>query len=98
MGRLGLFVWDADLVDGLTRVLGTETIEAVVAAKGDLVSFRRFRKQPPPRGRFVHVQLHGFLHTRGGRQLWYADELAEAVAPERVPCPLTGALVTDDRG
>ena len=92
-----MFVWDAVLVDELIRLLGTEAIEAVVA-KGDFVSFARFRKQPPPRSRFMHVQLHRFVHTRRGRQLLYADELAEAVAPERVPCPLTGGVVTVDGG
>jgi hypothetical protein len=98
MERLGFFVCDADLEDELIRALGTDVVESIVAAEGDLESFRRFQKQPAQRERPLHDQLHRFMGTRSGRTLWYAHVLAEAVALDRVPRPLTGLLDAVDGG
>jgi hypothetical protein len=92
MARLGFFVCDADLEDELIRAVGTEAVEEILCAEGDLASFRRFQKQPFQRTRRVHDQLHRFMGTRSGRKLWYAHVLAEAVPTDRVPAPLRGVL------
>lgn len=92
MERLGFFVCHADLEDELIRALGGDAVESIAAAEGDLESFRRFQKQPAQRGRPLHHQLHRFIGTRSGRKLRYAHVLANAIALDRVPRPLTGVL------
>src|ERR1700754_3218544 len=54
---LGFFVCEADLEDELIRAVGTEAVERVLEAEGELASFRRFQDQPAQRGRSAHVQL-----------------------------------------
>jgi hypothetical protein len=92
MAELGFFVCDADLEDELIRAIGPAAVEDVLAAEGDLESFRRFQKQPAQRMRPLHDQLHRFMGTRSGRKLWYGHVLAEAVPDDRVPAPLRGLL------
>jgi hypothetical protein len=92
MAELGFFVCDADLEDELIRALGAAAVEEILAAEGDIESFRRFQKQPFQRTRPVHDQLHRFMGTRSGRKLWYAHVLAEAVPDDRIPVPLRGVL------
>jgi OLD-like protein len=92
MERLGFFVCEADLEDELIRALGTDVVEHVVEANGDLGPFRTLQKQPEWRGRPVHTQLRRFFGSGGRRKIRYARLLVEALELERVPRPLDGVL------
>jgi hypothetical protein len=89
---LGFYLCSADLEDELIRMLGAETVEGVVAAQGELVSFRRMQQQPAQRGRRVEDQLRRFMGSGSGRKIRYARLLVEALDPARVPRPLDGVL------
>lgn len=88
----GFYACDADLEDELIRALGTAAVERVLAAAGDLVSFRRFQDQPAQRGRDLHAQLRRFLGTRSGRKVRYGALLVDALELDRVPHALDRAL------
>ena len=92
MERLGFFVCVADLEDELIRALGAETVERVLAAKGDLRPFRTLQKQPAWRGRSPEQQLRRFMGSGGRRKIRYARFLVEALDPADVPRPLSGLL------
>jgi hypothetical protein len=64
MERCGFFVCDADLEDELTRALGPDAVERVIAAQGETSSFRTFCKQVEKRELPREQQLHGFLWNR----------------------------------
>src|ERR1700757_3973779 len=51
------YVCTADLEDELIRALGPAGVEEVVAAQGELETFRNFQNQPAWRGRPVEAQL-----------------------------------------
>ena len=89
---LGFFACVADLEDELIRALGTEAVEHVMAARGDLKSFRIFQNQPAQRDRTISQQLHRFIGTTSGRKAQYARALVDAVDLERVPGPLARLL------
>lgn len=86
-----LFVCDADLEDELIRALGTGGVEAVLAAHGDLGSFRTFQKQPQWQGRPTEAQLRRFFGSSAGK-IRYARPLVEALDLGRVPRPLERLL------
>ena len=90
--RLGFYVCIADLEDELIRALGAAAVEEVVAAQGDLGSFRTLQKQPAWEGRPVEDQLHRFMGSGGRRKIRYARLLVEALAPTQVPRPLDSVL------
>ena len=92
MEGLGFFVCEADLEDELIRALGTDVVEHVVEANGDLGPFRTLQKQPEWRGRPVQAQLRRFFGSGGRRKIRYARLLVEALELERVPRPLDGVL------
>ncbi len=92
MERLGFFVCSADLEDELIRALGAASVEAVVAAQGDLGSFRTLQRQPEWRDRATEEQLRRFLGSGSGRKIRYARLLVEALDLSQVPRPLDGAL------
>jgi hypothetical protein len=92
MERLGFFVCDVDLEDELIRSLGTQAVEAILDARGDLGSFRTLQKQPAWRGRAVEEQLRRFMGSGGSRKIVYASVLVEALDLARVPQPLDGVL------
>ena len=92
MERLGFYVCVADLEDELIRALGTAAVEEVVAAEGDLKSFRTLQKQPAWKGRATEEQLRRFMGSGGSRKVRYARLLVEALDPARVPRPLDGVL------
>jgi hypothetical protein len=92
MERLGFFVCVADLEDELIRSLGTEAVERVVEAQGDLGSFRTLQKQPQWQGRDTAAQLRRFMGSGGRRKIRYAELLVDALDPDRVPRPLGGLL------
>jgi hypothetical protein len=92
MERLGFFVCVDDLEDELIRAVGTDTVEQIFDAEGDMRSFRAFQNQPAQRDRSIEHHLHRFLGTRGGRKIRYATLLVEALDLSRVPRPLNGLL------
>jgi hypothetical protein len=93
----GFFACDADLEDELIRALGTEAVERVLEAEGELLSFRRFQEQPAQRGRDLHAQLRRFLGTRSGRKVRYGALLVDALELDRVPPALDLALAYVER-
>jgi hypothetical protein len=89
---LGFFSCSADLEDELIRALGPEAVEGLVAAEGELRSFRTLQKQPALRSRSLHDQLRRLMSGRSGGKERYAALMAEAVELARVPRPLAQVL------
>jgi hypothetical protein len=87
--RAGFFACTRDLEDELTRAVGPEGMERVLAEQRELRAFRTYQKQPAHRERPLEEQLHGFMWNRKQR---YAVLLVEALDLERVPRPLDGVL------
>ncbi|NJP88817.1 ATP-dependent endonuclease [Nonomuraea sp. FMUSA5-5] len=85
---LGFYVCVADLEDELIRALGTDGVERIVEAEGELGSFRTLQKQPTWRGRATHDQLRRFMGAGSGRKIRYSRLLAAALDPGQVPRPL----------
>jgi OLD-like protein len=85
------FVCRADLEDELIRALGPERVEEVVAAEGELETFRNFQNQLAWRGRPEEAQLRRWLQN-GGRYLRYPPLLIAALDPAEIPPPLAGVL------
>ena len=89
MEALGFYVCVEDLEDELTRALGAARVEEVVAAQGELRSFRTYQKQPAKRGWTLEEQVRGFMWNRKGR---YAPLLVDALDLAEMPRPLDGVL------
>jgi hypothetical protein len=87
--RAGFFACTRDLEDELTRAVGPEGVESVLAEQGELRAFRTYQKQPAHRARPLEEQLHGFMWNRKQR---YAVLLVEALELECVPRPLDRVL------
>jgi hypothetical protein len=87
--RTGFFACNRDLEDELTRAVGPDGVERVLAEQGELRAFRTYQKQPAHRHRPLAEQLHGFMWNRKQR---YAVLLVEALDLERVPRPLDRVL------
>ncbi|MER6250731.1 TOPRIM nucleotidyl transferase/hydrolase domain-containing protein [Streptomyces sp. NPDC001584] len=90
--RRGFFVCVADLEDELIRALGTERIEEILRAEGDLRSWETFVRQPAQHGRPRQQQLRRFLGTKKGRKIRYGRLLVEALDPGQAPAPLDDLL------
>ena len=84
----GFFACVADLEDELIRALGSEAVERVLEAQGELTSFRRFQAMPQHRRAPVHHQLRRFLGTQASRKVRSAQRLVEALDLARMPRPL----------
>ena len=91
MERRGFFVCVETLEDELIRALGVSRVVRVLAAQGDLVTFRNFQNQPAWRGRGTESQLLRWMHN-GDRHQRYPPLLIWALEPEDVPRPLAGVL------
>jgi OLD-like protein len=89
---LGFFVCTLDLEDELIRALGTDAVERIIAAQGELRSLRTLQRQPAQRGRPVQDQLRRFMSGRSGNKHRYARLLADAMDLNQVPRPLDGVL------
>jgi hypothetical protein len=89
MERLGFYVCLADLEDELIRSLGAAAVEQVIAAEGELGSFRTFQKQPAKREQTHEEQLWQFMWNR---KIRYATLLVHALDLTRVPRPLDRVL------
>lgn len=92
MEELGFYVCEADLEQELIRALGTDSVERVVDAHGDLGPFRTLQKQPAWQGRPLEDQLRRFLGSGGRRKIRYARFLVEALELNQVPRPLDRVL------
>jgi hypothetical protein len=86
------YVCTADLEDELIRALGPAGVEEVVAAQGELATFRNFQNQPAWRGRPVDAQLRRWLQASDRRNKRYPPLLIAALEPGRIPGPLAGVL------
>ena len=86
------YVCVSDLEDELTRALGAERVEEVLAGQADLRTFRTFQNQPAWRGRPVEAQLRRWLQASDRRAMRYPPLLVEALEPDEIPPPLTGVL------
>jgi hypothetical protein len=89
MERLGFYVCVADLEDELVRYVRAAAVEQVIAAEGELGSFRTFQKQPAKRELTYEEQLWRFMWNRKAR---YATLLVHSLDLDRVPRPLDGVL------
>jgi hypothetical protein len=92
MEQVGFYVCVEDLEDELIRALGAASVERVVAAQGELGSFRTLQKQAPWRERPLDEQLRRFMGSGGSRKIRYARLLVEALDLARVPRPLDRVL------
>jgi hypothetical protein len=88
----GFFRCTDDLEDELIRAVGAAEVERLVEAEGRLASFRKLQQQPAQRGRSLHDQLRRLMGGRSGGKYHYARLMAETVALDRVPRPLTALL------
>jgi hypothetical protein len=86
--QLGFYVCVADLEDELIRTLGATAVEDVIAAQGELGSFRTLQKQSQWRGRRTEDQLRRFMGSGGSRKIRYARLLVDALDLSQVPRPL----------
>jgi hypothetical protein len=86
------YVCVENLEDELIRALGAARVEEVLAAQGDLPTFRNFQNQPAWRGRPVDAQLRRWLHAADRRATRYPPLLVQALEPDEVPRPLRGVL------
>jgi len=87
--RAGFYACTRDLEDELTRAVGPDQMQRVLAEHGDLNAFRTYQKQLAHRDRPLEEQLHGFMWNRKQK---YAVLLVEALDLERMPRPLDRVL------
>ncbi len=85
------FVCVKDLEDELIRAAGVERVEAVIAAQGELDTFRKFQDQLHWRGRPTDAQLRRWLQN-GGRYLRYPPLIVAALERDEIPRPLVGVF------
>ena len=86
------YVCVENLEDELIRALGVSRAEEVLAAHGDLETFRSFQDQPAWRGRPVEAQLRRWFHAADRRATRYPPLLIAALEPSEIPAPLAGVL------
>jgi hypothetical protein len=89
MEALGFYVCVEDLEDELVRSAGPAAVEEVIAAEGELGSFRTFQMQLAKRELPYDEQLWRFMWNR---KIRYAPLLVEALDLTRVPRPLDAVL------
>ena len=85
------FVCVENLEDELIRALGAARVQEIVAAQGDLETFRNFQNQPAWRGRSTESQLLRWMHN-GDRHQRYPPLLIAELEPDEIPRPLAGVL------
>lgn len=94
---LGFFVCERDLEDELVRAAGRGVVEGVLAAEGDLGSFRTLQRQPDWRGAPFDAQTHRWLRAGARRSVRYAALLVTAIELDRMPRPLIGVVTAAGR-
>jgi hypothetical protein len=92
MERLGFYVCVQDLEDELIRAIGLGRVETLIAAQGDLGSFRSLQRQPEWRGQRTAAQLRRFMGSGATRKIRYARLLAGELDLDRLPHPLDAVL------
>lgn len=98
MEALGFYVCVDDLEQELIRASGRAAIEELLAANGDLSSFRTLQKQPAWRERVFDAQVHRWLRAGARRNLRYAALLVDALPHEAMPHPLVAVLAATETG
>ncbi|MGO4690932.1 TOPRIM nucleotidyl transferase/hydrolase domain-containing protein [Glaciibacter sp. 2TAF33] len=88
----GFFVCVDDLEDELIRTLGTDAVQRVIQAQGEMRAFRTFQNQPAQRLRPVERQLRRFMGSQGGRKFQYARALVGELDLDAAPRPLDRLL------
>lgn len=88
LAELGFHVCHADLEDELIRCLGADAVLDVIAAQGELASFRILQRQPAQRERPIAAQLRRFFGGRSGNKVRYARLLVDALPAGHAPEPL----------
>ncbi|HJW01024.1 MAG TPA: TOPRIM nucleotidyl transferase/hydrolase domain-containing protein [Arthrobacter sp.] len=91
---LGFHVCHADLEDELIRCLGADAVLDVIAAQGELASFRILQRQPAQRDRPITAQLRRFLGGRSGNKIRYAQLLVDALPAGQAPPPLARLIAS----
>jgi len=86
------YVCVENIEDELIRALGPAGVEEVIAAQGELETFRNFQNQLAWRGRPLERQLHRWLRAANRRNKRYPPLLIAALEPERIPRPLSSVL------
>jgi hypothetical protein len=89
---VGFYACVTDLEEEMVRALGPLRVEGIVAAEGELSSFRRLQAMPFHRQRPLDDQLVRFIGSRSGRKYRYARALAAALDLTDLPAPLAGLL------
>jgi len=88
----GFFSCVTDLEDEMIRALGRRSVEAIIAAEGELASLRRLQRMPFHRERPITDQLHRFISSRAGRKYRYARSFATSLDLDALPRPLARLL------
>jgi OLD-like protein len=86
------FVCVQDIEDELLRALGTERTLELIAAQGEIETFRHFQNQVFWRGKPVERQLRRWLRAADGRSNGYPPLLVSALEPHEIPRPLVDVL------
>jgi hypothetical protein len=94
LAQLGFHVCDADLEDELIRCLGAEAVLDVIAAQGELASFRVLQHQPSQREQPITAQLRRFFAGRSGSKIRYAPLLVDALPTGQAPPPLASLVAS----
>ena len=77
----------------MIRALGVDGVEELIAAQGELDSFRTIQEdQPAHRGGTAEAQLRRFMGTNSGRKIFYAPVIVDALDLDKVPSPLDRVL------
>jgi hypothetical protein len=94
LAELGFHVCHADLEDELIRCLGVDAVLNVIAAQGELASFRILQRQPAQRERVTTAQLRRFFGGRSGNKVRYARLLVDALPAGHAPPPLASLVAS----
>lgn len=92
LASIGFFGCDRDLEAEVIRAAGADLVLEALAARGELVRFRVFQRQPAQRVRSIEEQLHRFAGAASGRKSRFAADVIDAIPLERMPVPLTRLL------
>jgi hypothetical protein len=94
LAELGFHVCHSDLEDELIRCLGVDAVLNVIAAQGELASFRVLQRQPAQRERPITAQLRRFFGGRSGHKIRYARLLVDALPAGHAPPPLASLVAS----
>jgi hypothetical protein len=86
------FVCHKDIEDELLRAVGVPRVEELLAAQGELTTFRHFQNQPAWRGRPAAEGLPRWLQSADRRRYRYLPMLVQMLEPNEIPAPLAGVL------